>query len=76
MSQYVFIHVDINGNMWKHIHFSYIGAVKARNAWASMRTLIKAVSHRITIMPRTVDKPCIIGANVISIIPLGDSDDD
>lgn len=72
LTQFVFIHEDIRGNVWKHIHFSYISAVKARNAWAEMSCIVRAISKRIAEQPRSVDKPMIVGRTIPATIYMED----
>ena len=70
MQQFIFLHLDINGCLWKHVHFSYISAVKARKAWAAMGTIVKAVSKSIRSQPRNVESPRIIGRTLNTVILL------
>lgn len=70
MTQFVFIHQDVNGNVWKHIHFSYIKAMQARDAWAKMTQVVVAISNKIRELPRDVPTPRIVGRNVNAIIEL------
>jgi hypothetical protein len=68
MYQYVFFHLDINGCLWKHVHFSRLAADRARRSWSAMKELVKACSSKITEQPRSVDKPCIISRTLSSVV--------
>ncbi len=63
MVQYVFFHMDTNGCLWKHIHFSYIKALKDRTWWSTLK-ITKECSKRITIEPLEATQPMIIGRTV------------
>lgn len=69
MHEYVFIHIDATGSMWKHIHFSRIAAERARRWWASLKTTTEC-SYKITERKRTTESPQLIGVNVAVAIPL------
>lgn len=69
MHQYVFSHVDLAGNLWRHVHFVKETAEAARQWWAKRKVVLHC-SHRITTMPRVFKKPCIFGVNIQSVIDL------
>lgn len=69
MHEYVFLHIDTNGCMWKHVHFSRLAAERARRWWASLK-VTKECSCKITERKRRADMPCIQGVNIDSLIPI------
>mgnify|MGYP001615286026 CR=1 FL=1 len=69
MTQFVFLHVDMHGNLWKHIHFSYIKASQALKWWSNLK-ITAHCSSRVREELRNVELPCIIGRNLTAIIPI------